>query len=207
MTTSPFRVLVVCHGNISRSPTAQHLLCAALDERFQIASAGVGAYMVAGRPVDPMMAALLEDRDIDVTGHAARQLDRSIINDAELILTMERKQRSWIAEETPRAISHTFTLKEFARLCVAVRDTHPASISALIHAAATNRAVYPPDNNTDDDIADPYHRPTHAYTTALDEIQAAINQIAPELLRHAKLRSKLARNPFADFVITPKSEN
>lgn len=59
-TTSPYRVIAVCTGNICRSPMAELMLSAAfaeagLGDLVMVDSAGTTAYE-AGRPIDPRAA-------------------------------------------------------------------------------------------------------------------------------------------------------
>ena len=53
-----YRVLVVCVGNVCRSPLGERLLAARLGDGFEVTSAGVGA--LVGEPMDPEAAAHLE---------------------------------------------------------------------------------------------------------------------------------------------------
>jgi protein-tyrosine phosphatase len=197
----PFAILTVCHGNISRSPAAQYLLRAKLDERFRITSAGTGAYQVIGWDADAQTLALLAAQGIDASAHRSRQLTGKMIESAELILTMALEQRAWIVEEVPTAISRTFTLREFARLAAALHGEQPKSISSLVRQAAKSRSLYPVADGESDDIDDPHGRPPAAYRRAFDEISAAVSTVAQELLGYGKLRSKPPENPFAGFVL------
>src|SRR4051795_10625813 len=67
------RVLMVCTGNICRSPMAQVLLEQALRKRgfdVRVESAGLGA--LVGRGADPMAMQLMEKRGLDLKTHRAR---------------------------------------------------------------------------------------------------------------------------------------
>jgi protein-tyrosine phosphatase len=191
-----FTVLTVCHGNICRSPVAQYLLAEALGERFSLSSAGVGA--VVGWPVHELMTQYLKADGIDPAGFAARQLDGKLIAGAELLLTMTRRQRAWIAEESPAAIKRTFTILEFARLAELVTAE---SVSELIRKAAAARAVYPPDDPAIDDIADPYGHPEEAFTVAYTEVKKAVERVKAVIEKCPELRSEADEDPFAGFVL------
>ncbi|MFL5359908.1 MAG: low molecular weight phosphotyrosine protein phosphatase, partial [Myxococcales bacterium] len=74
------RVLMVCTGNICRSPMAQVLLADALKKRgidVAVESAGLGA--LVGHPADPIAVKLMQARGLDLSGHRGRQLTREII--------------------------------------------------------------------------------------------------------------------------------
>ena len=82
-------ILVVCVGNICRSPMAEALLRVALQEQAEItvASAGLGA--LVDWPADQQAEDLMAERGLDIRAHRARQLTPELIKGADLILVME----------------------------------------------------------------------------------------------------------------------
>ena len=93
-----YRVLMVCTGNICRSPMAaglaSHLLSPAIRNRVEIASAGVGA--LHGNPAEPNAVAVMSGIGIDISGHRARQITGELAGRVDVILTMETMQRNWV---------------------------------------------------------------------------------------------------------------
>jgi protein-tyrosine phosphatase len=83
------RVLMVCVGNICRSPMAEALLRArfARRGRGRVESAGLAA--LVGRPADPFAVALLGERGLDLQAHRARQLTGALVAGADLVIAME----------------------------------------------------------------------------------------------------------------------
>jgi len=85
-------VLMVCVGNICRSPMAEALLIDRLSDsnysRINIASAGVGA--LVGHEADATAKELMTEKNIDVSMHRARQLNTELISEYDLILVMEK---------------------------------------------------------------------------------------------------------------------
>lgn len=79
-------ILVVCVGNICRSPMGAALLQQALPAK-SVSSAGIGA--LADHPADTMSVELLAERGIDLSAHRARQLTPTLVRSADLILVME----------------------------------------------------------------------------------------------------------------------
>ena len=97
----PFqRLLVVCTGNICRSPVGEALLRREL-AHCRVASAGLGA--LVGEGVEPRARRLAEADGLDVSGHVARQLDAAMVREADLVLVMSESQRLAIAERYPTA--------------------------------------------------------------------------------------------------------
>lgn len=79
-------VLVVCVGNICRSPLGERLLRRALPD-LDISSAGIAA--VVGAPADADASTVAAEIGLDLGGHIARQLTADLGHRAELILVME----------------------------------------------------------------------------------------------------------------------
>ena len=85
-------ILMVCVGNICRSPMAEALLIDRLSDsnysKINIASAGVGA--LVGHEADATAKELMTEKNIDVSAHRARQLSTELISEYDLILVMEK---------------------------------------------------------------------------------------------------------------------
>lgn len=97
-------ILVVCTGNICRSPVGEGLLQQYLPGRC-ISSAGLGA--LVGLGVEPTARQLAEAEGLDVATHRARQLSTEMLQAAELILVMTMGQRQAVADMTPQALGKT----------------------------------------------------------------------------------------------------
>lgn len=92
--------MIVCLGNICRSPTAERILQHKMPNRV-ISSAGIKA--LAGHDIDKNAASLLEGNGYKATKHVARKLDGQMIVDADLVLVMENGHQSSIMEQYPQA--------------------------------------------------------------------------------------------------------
>lgn len=100
-------ILVVCLGNVCRSPVAEFLFRRELGERdIRVSSAGLGA--LVGQPMDEHAMALLKDRGIDASEHRARQLEPSMLREADLILAMEQRHLNSVARLAPEASGKVF---------------------------------------------------------------------------------------------------
>ena len=112
--TKTKRILLVCTGNICRSPLAAALLDRALAQRgidgIEVASAGTGAW--DGAPVSEGAYLVGLERGLDLSAHRARLLTRELVEDADLILTMARHHRARVDELGGE--SRVFVLGEYA---------------------------------------------------------------------------------------------
>ena len=114
-----YRILVVCIGNICRSPMAEALLRRDLQvsgSGAEVSSAGLGA--LVGHPADDIAQRLMERRDLDISGHRARQLDQQLIQQADLVLVMEQSHRRSVETQYPTARGKVFRLGEWSGLDV-----------------------------------------------------------------------------------------
>ena len=122
------RILLVCTGNICRSPLAEQLLRARLEElgvQPDVHSAGTRALVAS--PMTAEAAELSLTYGARSTAHAAQQLTEQIVGAADLILTATRDHRREVVTLLPKATRYTFTLNQFARLVGAMAaPEHPA---------------------------------------------------------------------------------
>ena len=100
-------ILVVCEGNICRSPMAQALLTKQLPG-VSVMSAGWAA--VIGRGADPFAVELMAEREIDIKGHIAVDLNLLHMRSAELVLSMTQEQRKRIETNYPFAKGKVYRL-------------------------------------------------------------------------------------------------
>lgn len=100
-------ILVVCVGNICRSPIAAALLKAQYPDKH-IDSAGVSA--VVGSRVDAKAQAVMSVYNINMSEHVAKQINESLITKADLILTMSTGQTKWLEERWPHCRGKTFRI-------------------------------------------------------------------------------------------------
>jgi protein-tyrosine phosphatase len=106
-------ILVVCVGNICRSPMAEALLRNALrgQEEITVESAGLGA--LVGNPASDYAVELMDERGIDISSHRAQQLTPDLVSKADLILVMESGHRRVIDENDITARGKVHRLGEW----------------------------------------------------------------------------------------------
>ncbi|MFB9217290.1 arsenate reductase/protein-tyrosine-phosphatase family protein [Vibrio sinaloensis] len=97
-------ILVVCVGNICRSPTGAALLESKLPH-IRIASAGVATEKsgLQGKPADMLAQQVALDFGLDLSNHRAQQLDQNLAQQFDLILVMEPEHINLVAEICPEA--------------------------------------------------------------------------------------------------------
>ena len=84
------RILMVCLGNICRSPLAEGILKSKLPEHsFLVDSAGTGDYHIGGLP-DQRSIAIARQNNIDITKQRARQFSRSDFDAFDQIYVMDQ---------------------------------------------------------------------------------------------------------------------
>jgi len=179
-------VLIVCRGNVCRSPLAasylRSVLPAHLDDQVLVASAGVGA--LVGQGVDPTTARLGERVGLDLRQHRARQLESSMVELSNIVLTTSRHQGGIIQQQNPTAHGRVFTIRQLARLTLGheaeyIKDSDEPMrdwLDRLALTAARCRHFEP--RSADDDIVDPFRRRSGIHRLAFKQIQGAIDQLA-----------------------------
>ena len=202
------RILTVCTGNICRSPVAERLLQAGLDQAvpggFVVTSAGTRA--LVGEPIQPPSADIVRTFGGNAEGFAARQLTSKILRGVDLVLTMTSGHRGEVLQLDASLLKRTFTIREFARMLDVLDDRAAAAPEATEEAAhdggdrlAANAAFWRglparaaavrhlslPADSSENDIIDPYRRGLEVYHQMEDELAPAIVSI----LRHARLNA------------------
>lgn len=97
-------ILVVCTGNICRSPVGEALLHKALPGKT-VHSAGVGA--LVDHPVEPTAGKLAEGAGLDLAAHRGRQVSVEMLTAADLILVMSDGHRRAINQMAPQVSGKT----------------------------------------------------------------------------------------------------
>lgn len=189
MPPSAFTILVVCTANICRSPLAEHMLRNALAvssarspsrlPSFAVSSAGVRGW--SGAEMDPAAAAELRRLGGDPSDFRARDLSAVDLAGVDLILTATAEHRSYVLQDSPRALRRTFTILELAHLVTeveAVRQT-AGDPRGLVEAAGAARGAA---TLTSYDIADPYGQPPELFRRSALQTAEAVTMIAGALL-------------------------
>lgn len=170
-------VLVVCTGNVCRSPYVAARLQQELPA-LDVSSAGTGA--LVGRPPSGPTQALLLDRGLDVAAQVGRSIDKGMVRGARLVLTAERRHRVEVVRLVPDADDRTYTLVELARILLLEGSPSGLGVDGVVDLArkVVGRGE---EVDYDDDLADPYGRSDEHYRRMAAHVEEALSILVPAL--------------------------
>lgn len=148
-------ILIVCTGNICRSPMAEGLLRQRLVQQGAAPTVTVrsaGTHGLDGEPAAPYALQAAAEMGVDITAHRARSLDREMVGRADLILVMEPFHREIVLRA----------------LAAGEQD----KVRLLAHYDATTEA---------DIVEDPYHQPLEAYRRCIGQIVRCVEGVVRSL--------------------------
>ena len=189
------RILVVCTGNICRSPFIERLLQHQLDERrpgsdraVLVHSAGTGA--LTGSAMDERAAAQLVAHGGDPSGFRARDLTPDLIAGSDLVLTATRAHRGTVSAMYPKVLRQVFTFRDFADLVAGVdglsarvtRMDPRAWVRQVTEDAAASRGINPPLEPAQADIVDPFRREDEVFATMAQQIVGSMPAVVRALV-------------------------
>ncbi|WP_370890673.1 low molecular weight protein-tyrosine-phosphatase [Janibacter sp. GXQ6167] len=165
--SEPYRICVVCTGNICRSPMGEFVLRerfaeAGLDDVVVVDSAGTTQWEV-GNPADPRTLAVMERHGHDIEpyrSHRARSFERAWFPDLDLVLAADH--------------GHYSTLRRLARTpedrdkVVLFRDFDPKSVGL--------------------GMDDPWYGDDSDFEQTYDEVVAAADGIVEHVQRELEAR-------------------
>ena len=167
----PYRICLVCLGNICRSPMAEvaltsELAAAGLADAVRVDSAGTGDWHI-GHQMDAHARAELGRRGYDGSAHRARQVKPSWLANRDLILAMDRHNLADLRRMAARAGIGGDRIMLFG-----------AAGGLPSQGAAEGQAEAEGEGR---DVPDPYGGDSSDFGTVLDLIEAAARHIAAQL--------------------------
>lgn len=128
-----------------------------------------------GSPATPDAVLTLRAMGIDIDSHVSRRLDRTILDQADLVLAMTREHLREAVVTDPTAFGRIFTLKEFVRRLRA----HPHATLADLHRGRSTRDYLASDPA--DDVADPIGKPRAVYEATAQELDLLLRVVVNAL--------------------------
>src|SRR2546427_9855362 len=118
----PRTLLVLCHGNICRSPFAAALLARELRPLgIAVQSAG---FIGFNRPAPAEAIAAAQSHRVDLTSHRSRPVTADVARAADLIVVMDVIQRRLVCERFGRLPSDVIVLGDLDPAAVETRAIH-----------------------------------------------------------------------------------
>ena len=184
--SSPGTILVVCTGNVCRSPYIERRLRRDLDGTgIRVTSAGTHA--LVGRDMDPSTKVLLERAGADTEGFAARHLTRDMVAEADLVLTAAREHRTAAAQLHPSALRRVVTLRDLADLLDGAEltafvpmDPSASTVRQVVEAAALRRGIVAARQDVVD-VTDPIGGPPELFARMAAEVDDALGVVVAAL--------------------------
>lgn len=112
----PVKVLFVCRANVCRSPMAE-AICNALveDANLPLRTASAGVAALAGEDMAPNSRAALEEVGIHPRGrHRARQVGEAMLREADLVFAMSPRQVAALRQRFGAPPGRVYALPEYA---------------------------------------------------------------------------------------------
>jgi protein-tyrosine phosphatase len=158
-------VLMVCTGNICRSPIAEGVLraklqAAGLADRVVVDSAGTHGYHTS-EPPDPRAIRAAAQRGYDIKGLRARPVDAGDYEDFDWMLALDAGHLSWLQRKAPEA--------------------HNGRVELLMSHASRHAGTQ--------EVPDPYYGPDAGFEHVLDLVEDACDGVVAAL--HQELGRKV----------------
>jgi protein-tyrosine phosphatase len=202
-------ILVVCTGNVCRSPIAEAILRSTLGQRLgerapAVASAGTSGWSGSLAEEGSIVAAA--ERGFDLSAHRGRRLQEDDLADAALVIAMSSEHRDHIEDLHPGAAGRTFTLKELVRLLERLppreRSTTSehvvdpdATVRELVARADARRRAGDRGNPADEGVIDPLGMPLATYRAVAAELEEWCLRLVDAMFGPAPVRAASLSDP------------
>ena len=148
------KILMVCLGNICRSPLAEGILASKLPKtNFYIDSAGTGSYHIGKQP-DHRSIAIASKYGVDITNQKARQFTADDFDAFDYIFVMDSSNYDNVME-------------------LAKTDEHKQKVEMILNHLFPNENV---------DVPDPYFGLQNGFDTVYEMLDETCDIIAKKLL-------------------------
>lgn len=146
------KILMVCLGNICRSPLAEGIMRSKLSEDFTVDSAGTGGWH-AGELPDKRSIATAKNRGLDITNQRARQFKKNDFEIFDHIFVMDNSNYKDV-------------------LALAPNEESKSKVKLILNEIFPNENV---------DVPDPYYGGQEGFENVFDMLDQACEEIARKL--------------------------
>lgn len=151
----PIKILMVCLGNICRSPLAEGILASKLPkDKFIVDSAGTGSWHVGHAP-DKRSIAVAQKNGLSIDNQRGRQFKTSDFDKFDYIYVMDNSNYSDVID-------------------LAKTPEHKSKVRLILNELF-------PDENVD--VPDPYYGAANGFDTVYEMLDEAAEHIAQKLIR------------------------
>jgi sulfate adenylyltransferase len=171
----PLKILFVCTANICRSASLE-VLARHTHPSPDVVFESAGTHGFVDAPLDPAMAAALPP-GLETSAFRSRPLTPAMVEQADLVLTMEAAHRDFILRDQPQLFRKVYTLGQFAQ-AVAKAPTGLDREELLAHIGATRGPADPTL-----DVLDPYRRGPEAASGCVARLEELLHAVLPALTR------------------------
>lgn len=148
------KILMVCLGNICRSPLAEGILRSKLSNNFIVDSAGTGSWHVGNTP-DPRSIATAKNHGIDISNLKGRQFSKKDFTDFDYIYVMDNQNYKDVIE-------------------LATTEEDKAKVTLILDEIFPGERV---------DVPDPYYGLQDGFEKVFDMLDEACDSIAEKLTK------------------------
>jgi len=172
-------VLVVCTGNICRSPMGEVLLRAHLAQRGADAHVHSAGTLAWGGPATGSAVLTMRERGLALDGHLSRPLSNELVERADLVIGMTRDHVWRAMRASEDAATRAFVLGELVRLGARIG---PRRAGESVREWAARVAGLRPDDRPlgriGDEVDDPVGEPMHVYRATAERLDRDLGTIA-----------------------------
>jgi protein-tyrosine-phosphatase len=127
-TVSGKSILVLCHGNIIRSPFVAQRLRTALPAA-KIVSAGLAC--IPGRPADARAITMARKYNVNLEEHRAQPISKTLVNEADVILVMDRRNLAMLLATWPHAASKVYCITNWSEGMTEISDPYNGNMESV----------------------------------------------------------------------------
>ncbi len=173
-------ILMICTGNIFRSPMAQGFLAnEATRRRLEMTVSSAGT-LTGSQPISASALEVMGEDALAVADHWSRQLVTEEVDQADIVVGMARLHVREAVVLSPAAWSKAFTLKELVRRGQVVGPRRPGQsvaewLTAIGEGRSRNELL---GSSSEDDVADPVAAPMTVLRATAEEIRHLVVQLA-----------------------------